>query len=348
MIKIQKLVRPHMKRITPYASARNIYKGGDFELMDANENPFGMYNRYPDPTQDKLKAALSRIKKVPPEKIFLGNGSDEIIDLLIRLFCEPGQDKVLAFTPTYGMYKVCAEINNIKMIEEPLSSDFQISTPALHERFNDTSIKICFICSPNNPTGNSINGKDLKYILRTFKGVVVIDEAYIDFSSKASMIKYLQQYPQLVVLQTLSKAYGMAGLRIGMAYNHGEIIQLLNKIKAPYNISDVNQKQAIAILNAFKNNPSTKVIIRERKRLKSALSKNGSIKYIYPSEANFLLCKVNDASSIFQFLLDNGVVIRDRSNEIPNTVRISVGKPEANNKIIDLLKAYNETESTIS
>ena len=347
MSEIEKLIRPNILKMVPYSSARSLYKGKDYLLMDANENPYGIYNRYPDPVQENLKETLAQIKQVSPENIFLGNGSDEIIDLLIRIFCMPGKDAILTFTPTYGMYKVCAALNDVEVIELPLTQNFQIPVNEASVLFDLTRIKICFICSPNNPTGNLMKEKDVRFILRSFKGIVVIDEAYIDFTNKKSMIKFLSQFPRLLVMQTLSKAYGMAGLRIGLGFNEGCIINVLNKVKPPYNISTANQKQALNLLQNYNQRKAIDNLIEERKRLERALMNFNTIESIFPSASNFLLCKVTDAEEMYSYFLNNGIILRNRSKDIPNTIRISIGKPEENNNLIDTLKQYDERKSTI-
>lgn len=337
MNNLKQLIRPNILSLQPYSSARDEFSGNEGVFLDANENPFGKWNRYPDPFQSKLKQKLSQIKSVAEDSLFLGNGSDEIIDLCFRLFCEPGTDKALTFAPTYGMYEVSASINNIELIQVALDRNFQIDTEAVLPFLEDPSLKLIFICSPNNPTGNSID--EIEFILKNFNGIVVIDEAYIDFSSKDSLSKKIKKYPNLIVIQTLSKAWGLASLRIGIAITNPEIIDYLNKIKPPYNISQVNQDKALEVLNQFRTFEDKKSILLQQKEIvKNALSKMDFVTAIYPSETNFLLIKVTDANVIYNQLLDSKIIIRNRHKVVKDCLRITIGTPEENSALIAKLK----------
>ncbi|MGB2685902.1 MAG: histidinol-phosphate transaminase [Olleya sp.] len=336
---INNLVRANIKALKPYSSARDEFKGTADVFLDANENPFGDLNRYPDPQQKEIKDKLSAIKKVATDQIFIGNGSDEVIDLAFRIFCEPGKDKVLTFTPTYGMYNVSANINNIEVIEQPLINDFQINLNQLQPYLDFEDVKIIFICSPNNPTGNSLNPEDIEYILENFNGIVIVDEAYIDFSAQASFIKNIDKYDNLIVSQTFSKAWGLAGVRVGVAYASQAIIAFYNRVKPPYNVSTLNQK---AVLNSLNNleevTQNIDTILDERAKLKDALIKLDIVKKIYPTDANFLLVEVDDANKTYQYLIEEKVIIRNRNTQVKNCVRITVGTPEENNTLIEALK----------
>ena len=336
---INNLVRANIKALKPYSSARDEFKGTADVFLDANENPFGDLNRYPDPQQKEIKDKLSAIKKVATDQIFIGNGSDEVIDLAFRIFCEPGKDKVLTFTPTYGMYNVSANINNIEVIEQPLINDFQINLNQLQPYLDFEDVKIIFICSPNNPTGNSLNPEDIEYILENFNGIVIVDEAYIDFSAQASFIKNIDKYDNLIVSQTFSKAWGLAGVRVGVAYASQAIIAFYNRVKPPYNVSTLNQK---AVLNSLNNleevTQNIDTILDERAKLKDALIKLDIVKKIYPTDANFLLVEVDDANKTYQYLIEEKVIIRNRNTQVKNCIRITVGTPEENNTLIEALK----------
>jgi histidinol-phosphate aminotransferase len=336
---INNQVRANIKALKPYSSARDEFKGTADVFLDANENPFGDLNRYPDPQQKEIKDKLSAIKKVETDQIFIGNGSDEVIDLAFRIFCEPGKDKVLTFTPTYGMYNVSANINNIEVIEQPLINDFQINLNQLQPYLDFEEVKIIFICSPNNPTGNSLNPEDIEYILENFNGIVIVDEAYIDFSAQASFIKNIDKYENLIVSQTFSKAWGLAGVRVGVAYASQAIIAFYNRVKPPYNVSTLNQK---AVLNSLNNleevTQNIDTILDERAKLKDALIKLDIVKKIYPTDANFLLVEVDDANKTYQYLIEEKVIIRNRNTQVKNCVRITVGTPEENNTLIEALK----------
>ena len=338
-IDIKNLVRKNILNLQPYSSARDEFEGENGIFLDANENPFGELNRYPDPYQLKIKQKLSELNQIPSENIFLGNGSDEVIDLAFRIFCEPKKDKVLTFSPTYGMYEVSANINDVELINLELNKDFQIDLENLKPYLNDENLKIIFICSPNNPTGNSI--KNIKYILENFNGIVFIDEAYIDFSPEESFRNQIKNYPNLIVSQTFSKAWGMASVRVGIAYASEEIIKFYNKVKPPYNISQLNQDAILNTLNDEKINQvseNIKIILEEKKSLIQNLKKLNLVKTIYPSDANFVLIEVDNADSVYQELVNQNVIIRNRNSVIKNCLRITVGSPEENQKLIETLQ----------
>ena len=340
---INSLVRENVLRLKPYSSARDEFKGltKDMIFLDANENPFeNGVNRYPDPQQRNVKSILAEQNGVKQENILLGNGSDEVLDLIYRAFCEPVRDNVITLPPTYGMYKVLADTNNIENKEVLLTEDFELNIEAILAS-SDRFTKILFICSPNNPTGNIFNANNIEVLLNSFKGLVVIDEAYNDFSSEQSWLKKLSIYPNLIVTQTLSKAYGLAGIRLGICYASTEIIAILNKIKPPYNVNELTQKRALKRL-LDKNNVYNEIglIIDEKNRLFKKLLQIKYIIKIYPSEANFILIKVDDASKRYNQLLDKGIVIRNRTSQplCENTLRLTIGTPEENETLIKTLK----------
>jgi histidinol-phosphate aminotransferase len=339
MIDLNKLVRENVLKLSPYSSARDDFKGKSGIFMDANENPYGNLNRYPDPYQKELKSLISKVKEIEEEKIFLGNGSDEIIDLTFRVFCRPGVDKALTFTPTYGMYEVSASVNDVGVIKIPLNDSFQIDLRKAESQFSDKNLKLVFICSPNNPTSNSMHTKDVEYIVANFSGIVLIDEAYIDFSDSPSFIKLVNRYSNLIVMQTFSKAFGLAAARVGMAFLNPAIVQYFNKIKPPYNISTINQKAAINKLAHIEQYKSqvTKIKI-ERERLSAILSEMDLAEKVYPSDANFLLVKVKNSSYIYNALVNKNIIIRNRSNVIKNCLRITIGKRNENDKLINALR----------
>ena len=340
---INNLVRSNVAGLKPYSSARDEYQstGSEMVFLDANENPFQTdVNRYPDPQQRSLKAELAKIKNVSTEHILLGNGSDEVLDLLFRAFCEPGKDNVITLPPTYGMYKVLANINNIENREVLLNSDFELNVEEILDSV-DQNTKLIFLCSPNNPTGNSFLEKKIIHILENFNGLVVIDEAYIDFSNKESWLNKLKEYPNLVITQTLSKAFGMAGIRLGICYASVEIIQILNKIKPPYNVNELTQLRALArVHNKDVVDSEIADLLKQRAILSEALVEVNFIENIYPSDANFILVKVDDANKRYGQLLEKGIVIRNRTTQplCENTLRFSVGTGEENNKLIEALK----------
>jgi histidinol-phosphate aminotransferase len=338
MFDLNKIVRPNILALKPYSSARDEFKGTATAYLDANENPYGMFNRYPDPQQKQLKEALSVLKGVPKENIFVGNGSDEAIDLCYRIFCEPGQDSALTFTPTYGMYKVSADINNAALIELPLDKDFEIDVDKALPLLKNDNLKLVFICSPNNPTGNSIDA--IETILQHFNGIVVVDEAYIDFSASASLLEQLELYPNLIVLQTFSKAWGLAAARVGLAYASPEIISYFNKVKPPYNVSRLNYTVALAAVSQpeiFETRKNT--LLAEREKMVRGLLKLKVVTKLYPSDANFLLVEVIDADGIYNALVQKGIILRNRNTVVPNCLRITIGSAEENDL---LLIALNE------
>lgn len=347
MFDINKLLRENIKRLIPYSSARDEYQGEASVFLDANENSFGSplnqsYNRYPDPLQIELKKKISTIKGVPNQNIFLGNGSDEAIDILFRSFCNPGIDNVILMPPTYGMYQVSANINDIESRSVKLTADFQLDIDGIAEAI-DNHTKIIFICSPNNPTGNSINRSDIETLMANFEGIIVVDEAYINFSRQKSFIQELTEYSNLVVLQTLSKAWGLAGLRVGMAFASQEIIEVMNKVKPPYNMNDASQQLAIqALQNINQVNDWIKQTLTQRDLLVIGLKDFEFVLDIYPSDANFILVKTTNASAIYNFLVKNGIIVRDRSRiELcEGCLRITIGTPIENELLIKTLKKF--------
>ena len=344
---INSLQRENIKNLRPYSTARDEYKGQASVYLDANENSFGSplpadYNRYPDPLQLDLKDAISKIKGVPIENTFLGNGSDEAIDLLYRAFCEPAKDNVIILPPTYGMYEVSANINNVEVRKVNLLPNYQLDLNGIAEAI-DSNTKIIFICSPNNPTGNSIIRTDIETILANFQGLVVIDEAYINFAKQRSFIKELTEYPNLVILQTFSKAWGLAALRLGMAFAARPTIDILNKVKPPYNINQATQDLALAALqNVSQVNEWIKLTVEEREKLSADLVELDIVNKVYPSDANFVLAKVTDASGIYHYLVNQGIIIRDRSKVTlcEGCLRISIGTPAENQTLLTALKNY--------
>jgi histidinol-phosphate aminotransferase len=349
MFNLQNLLRKNIKELIPYSSARDEFKGEASVYLDANENSYGSplnesFNRYPDPLQFKVKKRLSEIKGVPPQNIFLGNGSDEAIDILFRAFCNPGSDNVITVPPTYGMYEVSANINDVEVCKIKLKTDFQLNMEGIAEAI-DEHTKIIFICSPNNPTGNSINRDDIETILANFNGLVVIDEAYINYSRQKTFIQELTEYSNLVVLQTLSKAWGLAGLRVGMAFASEEIIEIFNKVKPPYNINEASQALALqALQNVEQVNSWIKETVAEREKLKSELNTLESVLTIYPSDANFILVKTIKPNEIYQFMVNRGIIVRDRSKVelCEGCLRITIGTPNENEILIEAFKNFEE------
>lgn len=351
MFDLNKILRENIKKLVPYSSARDEYKGSVGIFLDANENSLGSpidditenVNRYPDPLQLELKEKLCKIKGVPAENIFLGNGSDEAIDILYRAFCEPGKDKAIVCPPTYGMYEVSAAINDVEVKKINLIAEtFQLQTKKIISEF-DSNTKLIFLCCPNNPTANGVKWADIKLILEKFSGIVIIDEAYINFASYKSLIAKLPNYPNLVILQTLSKAWGMAGLRVGMAFASAQIINVFNKIKPPYNINVVSQQLAKEALDNIEQvNSFIKEIVEERGKLAASLKEFSFIQKIYPSEANFLLVKVEEPKKLYDYLASKQIIVRDRS-KVPlceGCLRITVGTKDENKKLIEALKQY--------
>ncbi len=345
---LQSIVRKHILSLAPYSSARDEYTGKEGVFLDANENPIGSatpenWNRYPDPYQAAIKEKIAPIKGCRPTQIFLGNGSDEPIDLIIRLTCEPKEDNIIILPPTYGMYEVSASVNNVQVQKIDLTEDYQLDVDAIIEAINPKT-KLIFICSPNNPTGNIINREAILTIIDNFEhGLVIIDEAYNDFSDEPSFIPELDNFPNVMVLQTFSKAWGLAALRLGMAFANEELIKLLNKIKYPYNINGLTQKLLIEnISNTDFVVNSVNTLNNNRKLLAEALSELSIVEKIFPSDANFLLVKFQDAKAVFDYLIEQKTIVRDRSKVklCDNSLRISVGTAEENTHLMNLLKAY--------
>lgn len=345
MFNLDNLLRNNIKNLVPYSSARSEFSGKASIFLDANENSYGSplskwYNRYPDPLQREVKEKLSSIKHIPVPNIFLGNGSDECIDVLYRSFCEPGTDNVITTPPTYGMYEVSAHINDVAIKKVSLTPHFQLDVPAIEAAIDDHT-KMIFLCSPNNPTGNSLQREDIEVILNNYFGLVVIDEAYINFSRHRSFIQELAEYPNLVVLQTLSKAWGLAALRIGMAFASEEIVEVMNKVKPPYNINQASQELALRALEEVEQvNETIRQIVQERETLETRLSEIPLVEQVYPSDANFLLVKIKDARSVYEALLQQGIVVRDRSKVIlcEGCLRITVGTHVENQELIGKLQ----------
>ncbi len=341
MLDLEKLVRKNVLKLKPYSSARDEFQGSASVYLDANENPNpSPFNRYPDPHQLKLKEKISVIKGIPVNQIFLGNGSDEPIDLLIRAFCEPGIDKVLIPQPTYGMYTVSAEINNVEIKTIRLTPEFDIDLNTLSEAWDDHT-KLIFLCSPNNPSGNLLDPEKIKSVLNQFQGIVVVDEAYIDFTNYPGFVPLLNNYPNLVVLQTLSKAWGLAAIRLGMCFASKEIIAVLNKIKPPYNISILAQQTALEELHfEVRKNRWVSEIITEREKLRESLGKLKAVEKVFPSDANFLLVRIGNARKVYEGLVKKGIIVRDRSNVIlcEDCLRITVGTPQENQILLNELK----------
>jgi len=347
MFSINKILRKNIANLTPYSSARDEFHGEASVYLDANENAFGspldqQYNRYPDPLQYKVKKRLSEIKGVPVRNIFLGNGSDEAIDILFRAFCNPGVDNVILVPPTYGMYEVSANINDIETKKVKLTEEYQLNMESIAEAI-DEHTKLIFICSPNNPTGNSINRDDIETLLANFSGLVVVDEAYINFSRQKTFIQELTEYANLVILQTLSKAWGLAGLRIGMAFASEEIIEVMNKVKPPYNINEASQELALkALENVEMVNKWIREILAQRDKLVLSLKNFDFVVDIYPSDANFILVKTTEPKMIYNFLVDKGIIVRDRSKVdlCEGCLRITVGTPAENDILIQTLQQF--------
>jgi histidinol-phosphate aminotransferase len=342
---LNKLLRKNIKNLVPYSSARDEFTGDAKVFLDANENPFNApYNRYPDPLQKLLKRKISDIKGVSREQIFLGNGSDEPIDLMIRAFCEPETDNIVTIDPTYGMYQIAAKINNVAIRKVSLSPGFSLDPmKVLHAV--DLHTKLIFLCSPNNPSGNNLSRSAMLHIVRNFKGIVIVDEAYIDFSPENSLLPDLETHQNLVVLQTLSKAWGMAGIRLGMAFASPEIVAVLNKIKYPYNLNMLTQQKAIELLeNKTEVESWVSTLISERKRVSEEIEKLEIVQKVYPSDANFVLVAVDDASGIYKQLVKNGIIVRDRSkvNLCAGCLRITIGSPDENNQLLTALKNLKE------
>ena len=341
---LEQLVRPNIWSLAPYSSARDEYSGKEAHVfLDANENPYNApYNRYPDPLQRDVKKLLERVKGVPAENIFLGNGSDEAIDLVYRIFCEPGVDNVVSITPTYGMYKVCADINNVEYRTILLDENFQMQAEELLAACDDHT-KVIWLCSPNNPTGNSLNRDEILRTIEGFNGIVVVDEAYIDFAQQQSLRQELPTHPNLIILQTMSKAWGSAALRLGMAFASKEIINIYNKVKYPYNVTMLTQQQAMEMLkDPFEVDKTVKILLQERTRLMQAFRELPICEQIFPTDANFFLARVTDAVKIYDYLVDKGIIVRNRTRIqlCNNCLRITIGTRTENNELISALRQY--------
>jgi len=338
---INNLLRKNIASLKPYSSARDEYTGEAMVFLDANENPFNHpYNRYPDPLQRAVKQKISNLKIIPTENIFLGNGSDEPIDLLIRAFCEPGTDNIVTIDPTYGMYQVAADISNVELRKVSLTPEYDLDEQAILAA-TDKNTKLIFLCSPNNPTGNSLKKDAILTILRSFKGLVIVDEAYIDFAPGKSLLKELNNFANLVVLQTFSKAWGMAGIRLGMAFASTQIITILNKIKYPYNLNILTQQKALELLDLNEQVEDwVQLLINERKRMEEALSVLPFVIKVHPSDANFLLVKMHDSKGIYNYLVEEGIIVRDRSKVhlCEGSLRITIGSEEENLTLLNALK----------
>lgn len=339
---LQKIVRPNIWALQPYSSARDEFTGSEGIFLDANENPFGDNNRYPDPHQVKVKEGLSRLKGVSPDSIFIGNGSDEVIDLVYRIFCEPAKDSAIICPPTYGMYEVSANINNVNIVKVPLTDDFQLNINGIIKQ----EAKAVFVCSPNNPTGNILEG--IETLLAQTDKLVVVDEAYIDFSNEESLISKIDKYPNLLVMQTFSKAWGLAGARVGVAYANKNIIALMNKTKPPYNVSTLNQVAAInALSDINKYKSEIEILLQQREYLKESLAELDIIKRIFPTDANFILIEVEDATMIYNLLVNKKIITRNRTSQVKNCIRISVGTPEENKELMTELKNIQQNKLII-
>ena len=343
---LQELTRPNIWALKPYSSARDEYSGKTASVfLDANENPYNApNNRYPDPLQKELKALIAPVKKVKPEQIFLGNGSDEAIDLLFRAFCRPGIDNVVAIHPTYGMYQVCADINDVEYRKVLLDEKFQFKAEDLL-RASDENTKLIFLCSPNNPTGNNLDAKEIITLLREFQGIVIVDEAYIDFSTQPSFIGILDEYPNLVILQTFSKAWGCAAIRLGMAFASPDIIGIFSKIKYPYNINLLTQQEALRMMQRhYEVQRWISTLLEERARLIQAFTQLPCCKKVFPTDANFFLTRVSNAKAIYDYLVDQGIIVRNRSNitRCEDCLRITVGTRPENDALLEALRKYTE------
>ncbi|GIK69922.1 MAG: histidinol-phosphate aminotransferase [Bacteroidota bacterium] len=343
MFDLNNIIRENIKKMEPYSTARDEYKGSEGVFLDANESPFNTgLNRYPDPHHTELKKIFSQLKKVQPENILSGNGSDEIIDLIYRVFCEPGLHNVIILPPTYGMYKVAAQINNVEVKEVCLNEIFQPDAEKIFSEINENT-RIVFFCSPNNPTGNIINKEAIKTVLKKFKGIVVVDEAYIDFCEEHSWLKELTNYPNLIIMQTFSKAWGMAGIRLGAMFASSSVVEVLHKIKHPYNINILTQRVALqALQNKNQKGAWVKAIVSQKEIMQKVLETLPFTEKVYPSDANFLLVKFLDSEKIFTHLLEQKIIVRNRSNVqlCSGCLRISVGTMDENLKLLEVLKNF--------
>lgn len=337
-------IRDNIKSLLPYSTARDEYQGDDISVwLDANESPYNNgVNRYPDPHQKELKCAIAQLKGVQPEQVFIGNGSDEAIDLCFRIFCEPAIDNVVAIAPTYGMYSVAAAINNVNVKEVPLTADtYELDVEAML-RAVDAHTRLMWVCSPNNPTGNAFSLSQLEQLATRFDGVLVVDEAYIDFSDKGSMLSVLSQHPNVVVLQTLSKAWGMAGLRLGLAFASPEVAAIFARVKYPYNVNGPTQREVLQRLTTDPHDAHVAEIIRERKALSEALLSASCVACVYPSDANFLLIKVHDADALYDHLVKQGIIVRNRHRVrgCENCLRLTIGTPDENQRLLQAIQTF--------
>lgn len=341
MKEILDYIRPNIRNLVPYSTARDEYKGEVGIFLDANENPYDNgVNRYPDPMQKRVRNLISGLKNVDKERIFIGNGSDEAIDLCFRIFCEPGKSSAIAVSPSYGMYKVAAAVNDVEVREVLLNEDFSLPVDRLLAAADDTT-RLMFVCSPNNPTGNAFPMEQLQELAESFNGILIVDEAYVDFSEKGSLLPVLESYSNLIVLQTLSKAWGMAGLRTGLAFASEQIISYFNRVKYPYNINVTAQRKAEEMLRKDISAQISR-IKSERRRLQEALAGCRAVERVFPSDANFLLMRVKDAKKLYSQLLQAKVIVRDRSSQpmCSECLRVTVGTPEENERMLDIVKKY--------
>jgi histidinol-phosphate aminotransferase len=340
-MELNKLLRKNIAELKPYSSARDEYTGEAMVFLDANENPFNQpFNRYPDPLQRDLKKKITKIKNTGADNIFLGNGSDEPIDLLIRAFCEPGIDNIISINPTYGMYQVAADVNNVEVKKVSLTENFDIIADELLKAANENT-KLIFLCSPNNPTGNCLNPEEIQKVLENFEGIVIIDEAYIDFAPGKSFLPKLENFPNLVILQTFSKAWGMAGIRLGMAFASFEIVKILNRIKYPYNLNILTQKKALELVDRTDDvRKWVKLLIAERRKMAELLNDFPFVVKVFPSDANFLLVKMHDATGIYNYLVEKGIVVRNRSkiHLCDDSLRITIGSSNENEILLQAFK----------
>lgn len=334
------LIRPSLRDLKPYSSARDEYTGKEGIFLDANENPYGNLNRYPDPYQRELKSALAQLRNVTSKQVFIGNGSDEVIDLCFRLFCEPGKDKVLQFSPTYGMYKVSAAINDVEVLDCPLDASFEIDLTKALQLIEQQQPKLIFVCSPNNPTGNLFSLETIKALAAASQGVVIVDEAYIDFANAPSAVRLIDTIDNLIVSQTFSKAWGLAAARVGIAYGNAQLITWLSNIKPPYNVSELNQQAALdALADKAGFEQRKRAILEEKQRLISFFKALPLVEKVYPSETNFILIKLPDATGWYERLIGQQIITRNRSSVIADSLRITVGTPTENDILINAFKA---------
>jgi histidinol-phosphate aminotransferase len=343
MKSLEQLTRPNILSLAPYSSARNEYSGKVAHVfLDANENPFGVYNRYPDPLQEELKKAIGEVKGIPASNIFLGNGSDEAIDLPYRCFCRPGIDNVVAIEPTYGMYKVCADINDVEYRPVLLDEHYQMNADKLLAACDDHT-KLIWLCSPNNPTGNNLNRDEMAKVIQHFEGIVIVDEAYSDFSRQKTFRSELSKYPNLIVLNTMSKAWGCAAIRLGMAFASTDIIALFNKVKYPYNVNLLTQQKAKEVItDRFEVEKCVNILLQERGRLMEAFRQLPICEKVYPSDANFFLARMTDAQAIYDYLVNEGIIVRNRTRIqlCKNCLRVTIGTRTENSELLGALRRY--------